>query len=253
MPGWMIKELSNLATVSIHTLHYYDKIGLLKPSLRQKNGFRIYSQNDLKKLQLIVAFKYLGCNLKQIKLLLEKKLSLFDQLSQQRSILLQKEVSIRELRKAVELILINSNKKISATEIINITKGYSMKQNYDDSWMKDVFSEKILSLMKEEEKNLLDIPEREWFRYGQDWENLIDDVNLHISEDPNSKVGKFYAQKWLNLAYKYWKNTETGNARWEALKQHKIPHDAYGWPKLSDEMVSWIEKAIRAHNIKPSM
>ena len=250
---WMIKELSILAKVSIYTLHHYDKIGLLKPSQRQENGYRVYSPNDLQRLELIVALKYLGCNLKQIRLLLEKKHSLFEHLSQQRLLLKQKEESIHNLRKALEVILSNPNKKITSTEIINIIKGYTMQKNYDDAWMKDVFSEKILTLMKEEEKNLLDIPEREWFRYGQDWENLIDDVNLHLAKDPASKIGKFYAQKWLNLAYKYWKNIETGNARWEALKQHKIPNNAYGWPKIPDEMVAWIEKAIKAHNTKPSM
>ena len=35
--------------VSVQTLHHYDRIGLLKPSLRQPNGYRIYSEKDLLK------------------------------------------------------------------------------------------------------------------------------------------------------------------------------------------------------------
>ena len=55
MAQWYIKELSKLTHVSVQTLHYYDKIDLLRPSLRHANGYRIYSEADLLKLQKIIA------------------------------------------------------------------------------------------------------------------------------------------------------------------------------------------------------
>ena len=73
MKQWYAKELSQLTQVSVRTLHHYDKIGLLKPSLRQSNDYRLYSEKDLLKLQQIIALKFFGFELSQIKLLLAKQ------------------------------------------------------------------------------------------------------------------------------------------------------------------------------------
>ena len=59
--------------MSVRTLHYYDKIDLLKPSLRLTNGYRLYSDKDLLKIQQIIALKFFGFELSQIKLLLVKQ------------------------------------------------------------------------------------------------------------------------------------------------------------------------------------
>ena len=58
MKGWYIKAFADLTGVSVRTLHHYDKIGLLKPSIRQANGYRLYSEADLLKQQQIIALKF---------------------------------------------------------------------------------------------------------------------------------------------------------------------------------------------------
>ena len=62
-----VKELSRLTKVTIRTLHYYDKIGLLKASDRLANGYRVYSEKDLRKLEKIIALKFFGFTLARIK------------------------------------------------------------------------------------------------------------------------------------------------------------------------------------------
>lgn len=47
MNQWYVKELSEMTNVSVRTLHHYDRIGLLNPSLRLTNGYRVYSSGDL--------------------------------------------------------------------------------------------------------------------------------------------------------------------------------------------------------------
>ena len=49
MTQWYVKELSKLTKVSVRTLHHYDKIGLLTPSIRLENNYRVYSETDLLK------------------------------------------------------------------------------------------------------------------------------------------------------------------------------------------------------------
>ncbi len=70
MAEWYVKDLSKLTGISVQTLHQYDRIHLLKPSIRLPNGYRIYSEKDLLRLQQIIALKFFGFELSQIKKLL---------------------------------------------------------------------------------------------------------------------------------------------------------------------------------------
>jgi len=57
--------------VSIRTLRYYDKVGLLLPSLHTEAGYRLYSDEDLLSLQQILVLKFLGFSLEEIKVCLQ--------------------------------------------------------------------------------------------------------------------------------------------------------------------------------------
>lgn len=66
--GYMtIKEIAQLAGITVRTLHYYDEIELLKPAVTEDNGYRLYDEQSLKELQQILFFRELGFPLKQIK------------------------------------------------------------------------------------------------------------------------------------------------------------------------------------------
>lgn len=68
---YMIKEAAELAGVTVKTLRYYDKIGLLVPC-KASNGYRYYNQEDLDRLQVILFYRYLRFSLGQIKDLLSE-------------------------------------------------------------------------------------------------------------------------------------------------------------------------------------
>ena len=78
-----------MAGVSVRTLHHYDKIGLLKPSVRQDNNYRLYSEDDLAKLQQIVALKFFGFKLNEIQIMLDKNSDVFKHLEMQAEALKQ--------------------------------------------------------------------------------------------------------------------------------------------------------------------
>ena len=52
-----IHELANFTGISIKTLHYYDKIDLLKPYCIAPNVYRQYNEDSLKRLQQIMFYK----------------------------------------------------------------------------------------------------------------------------------------------------------------------------------------------------
>jgi DNA-binding transcriptional MerR regulator len=66
-----VKEVSELAGVSVRTLHHYDEIGLLTPEHATEAGYRLYSDRDLETLQQILFFRELDLPLKQIKDILQ--------------------------------------------------------------------------------------------------------------------------------------------------------------------------------------
>lgn len=66
-----VHEVSRLTGVSIRTLHYYDKIGLLHPAEKTRSGYRLYDDTDLERLQHILLFRELQFPLKDIKKILD--------------------------------------------------------------------------------------------------------------------------------------------------------------------------------------
>ena len=62
-----IGELAQKMDVTVRTLQYYDREGLLKPAAISKGGRRLYSTKDIVKLHQILSFKYLGFSLVEIK------------------------------------------------------------------------------------------------------------------------------------------------------------------------------------------
>ena len=62
-----VKQVSDLTGISVRALHYYDEIGLLKPSEITETGYRLYDDEALKTLQQILFFKELDIPLKEIK------------------------------------------------------------------------------------------------------------------------------------------------------------------------------------------
>ncbi|MBI1742879.1 MerR family transcriptional regulator [Candidatus Acetothermia bacterium] len=67
---YKVKEFAELAGVTVRTLQYYDKSGLLKPWLYTEAKHRRYRKEDLLRLQQILTLKYIGFSLEEIRLLL---------------------------------------------------------------------------------------------------------------------------------------------------------------------------------------
>ncbi len=57
---YTVQMLGKLAGVSGRTLRYYDEIGILKPAKTNSYGHRIYSVDEVNKLQQILFYKELG-------------------------------------------------------------------------------------------------------------------------------------------------------------------------------------------------
>ncbi|GIN87757.1 hypothetical protein J6TS2_41430 [Heyndrickxia sporothermodurans] len=68
---YTVKEISEMANVTIKTLYHYHKLGLLLPSKISEAGYRLYGQKELERLQEILFFRELDFPLKDIKTILD--------------------------------------------------------------------------------------------------------------------------------------------------------------------------------------
>lgn len=92
-----IGEFSRICQVSIKTLRYYDKIGLMEPeSVDEFTGYRYYSQGQMEQMLLIQRLKRYGFSLDEIKELLvcREKRALFSKLMAQREKLMKQQAEM---------------------------------------------------------------------------------------------------------------------------------------------------------------
>ena len=106
-----VKEISDLTGISVRTLHYYDEIGLLKPTEKSDAGYRLYDDRALEILQQILFFREFDIPLKEIKAVLENPALERNQILQmQRKMLVAKKERMERLITSIDDILKGENK-----------------------------------------------------------------------------------------------------------------------------------------------
>ena len=106
-----VKEISDLTSISVRTLHYYDEIGLLKPTKKSDAGYRLYDEKALETLQQILFFREFDIPLKEIKAIMENPVLERNQILQmQRKMLVAKKERMERLINSIDDILKGENK-----------------------------------------------------------------------------------------------------------------------------------------------
>lgn len=110
-----VKQVSELTGVSVRTLQYYDRIGLLPPAEYTEAGYRLYDDSALERLQQVLLFRELEFPLKEIKSILESPA--FD-----RSKALEQQIELLELKKEhlENLILYARGVKMIGVKALNL-------------------------------------------------------------------------------------------------------------------------------------
>jgi DNA-binding transcriptional MerR regulator len=99
-----VGEVAHLAGITVRTLHHYDRIGLLRPSLRTGAGHRRYTDADLDRLQQVLFYRELGFPLDRIRSVMTDGTdgTPVDHLRQQRAMLLDRIKRLERMATAVE-------------------------------------------------------------------------------------------------------------------------------------------------------
>ncbi len=98
-----VSEAAKRAGVSVRTLHYYDEIGLLKPSETTQAGYRFYDDGAMASLQQILFYRELGVPLEQIRRILSAPDNdRIEALQKHRTLLLMKRQRLDDMLRLVD-------------------------------------------------------------------------------------------------------------------------------------------------------
>ena len=67
-----VGELARRTGLTVRTLHHYDEIGLLRPSLHTESGHRLYTARDVARLQQVISLRQLGFSLEEVRACLDR-------------------------------------------------------------------------------------------------------------------------------------------------------------------------------------
>jgi DNA-binding transcriptional MerR regulator len=188
--SFKVREFAELAGVTVRALHHYDRLGLLRPR-RTDAGYRLYGIRDLERLEQVVALKFLGIPLKQIKVLLDRDVrELSEVLRSQRRALEEKR---RWLDQAIGAIR-DAERETDAAALKKIIEVIEMQENAD--FMKRYYSEEAQAKMAERREQWN--PELQ-AEATKAWTDLFRDVEAALGDDPASEKVQALAARWKKL------------------------------------------------------
>jgi len=132
-----IKQVSDLTGISVRMLHYYDKIGLLKPSNFTDAGYRLYDDETLETLQQILFFKELDIPLKDVKEIMAS--AHFDKM--------------QSLKSHEKLLILKRNRLNGLIELVNKTLKGEISMSFKEFDMSEYYN--ALEEFKTEHKNII--------------------------------------------------------------------------------------------------
>lgn len=227
----------------MRTLHFYDREGLLKPAIRSGSGYRLYGEAELERLEQILALRFVGFGLDQIKELVEGPARpLGDALRLQREIMLRQKVKLESVIEAIEEAQRALRADVEADRwqaLRNVMEIFKMKSDW--SWTQNYYTEedraKLAERMRDTPKDVVEQGQR-------DWAALIAEVEDAKGEDPAGERAQALAGRWKDLVGQFTR----GDAGIQK-SLNKLWSDDTHWPKdfkrpWSDEADAFIKKAM---------
>ncbi len=217
-----VKEISDLTGISVRALHYYDEIGLLRPTSKSEAGYRLYDDKAVEDLQQILFFREFDIPLKEIKAVMENPALDRNQiLRMQRKMLAAKKERMERLIASIDNILKGDGKMDFAVfDKAEIEGMYqAMVENMSEE-QKAIFTEKYGS-MEAWKKSFLETASseaaQENFRKVVEWYGSKEKA-LEASKNPGSPELFPESQKRLTaalegLAKKKGKNVDSPDVR----------------------------------------
>lgn len=190
-----IKEVAELTGVTVRTLHYYDEIGLLKPSEITEAGYRLYDENALAVLQQILFFKELDFELNEIRDIMTN--TAFDKteaLKKQKELLNKKRERIDKLVTLIDNTIKGESsmsfKEFDMTEIENTKKKYAkeVKERWGNT---DAYTES--------QKKTKNYSKEQWQEIDEESREILKAFAANMDKAPHSEEVQALVKEWQDF------------------------------------------------------
>jgi MerR family transcriptional regulator, thiopeptide resistance regulator len=170
-----VGEVARLASVSVRTLHHYDRLGLVTPSERSEADYRLYAPPDLERLQTVLFYKELGFALETIRALLADPA--FDRrqaLSAQRDLIAERALRLRALLRLIDTTItaLDGGIQMSKEEMFEVFG------DFDPADYQDEVKERWGSTdaYKESARRTARYTKEDWQRYKAESAEILDSL-----------------------------------------------------------------------------
>jgi MerR family transcriptional regulator, thiopeptide resistance regulator len=133
MDAKTVGAVAALTAVSVRTLHHYDHIGLVVPSVRTPAGYRGYTDADIERLHVVLVYRSVGLPLNDIRTLLDDAgADVLEHLNRQHRLLLEQSDRLQHTIKAVEELMSahRSGIQLTAEEQVEIFGTTAFSEEY---------------------------------------------------------------------------------------------------------------------------
>lgn len=187
-----VGELATETGLTVRTLHHYDEIGLLVPSERSAAGYRLYGEDDVRRLYRIVALRQIGLSLEEIKTSLGTDSDPRDTLRRHLGEI-ERRIDLHErLRARVQAILgaLDGAKEPTTEQFVEILEVMTRMEKY-------YTPEQLAQL--EQRRN--ELGEKGMAKGQQDWADLIAEVEAERVKgtDPADPKVQDLVRRWNEL------------------------------------------------------
>lgn len=240
---YTVKQLSDLATVSVRTLHYYDEIGLLNPSKVGENGYRYYDDSALLRLQQILFYREIGLELTHIKEILDSpEFDLVAALRSHRSVLNQKITRLQNLINTIDntIMHLTGDTDMSKKQLFRAFTDEEQKQYEREARLQygpDTVNESIKrwnSYAKAQQEAILE-------EAGEVYNDIVE--SIQAGKSPLSEEVQVILRRWhANLYHFYEPNLEILRGLGEVYNTH--PDFIANFQKLHADLPAFLQEAI---------
>ena len=238
-PNYRAKEFAEQAGVTVRTLHLYDQMGLLPPAERTESGYRLYGERELERLEQIVALRFVGFTLQEIKeLLTAQALPLIVALRMQREIIRERRSQLDRALSAIEHAesAIANDRDATLWETLRTIIEVMKVEKTDWDWTKNYYTPEAQQTIAQRASTI----SKDDIEKGQRaWTELIAEVETAAKhEDPASERAQELAKRWKSLV-----NEFTGGDAAVRDGLNNLYNDPTHWPK--DFKRPWSDEADR--------
>lgn len=240
---YTVKQLSELAGVSIRTLHHYDDIELLRPSKVGSNGYRYYDDSAVLRLQQILFYREIGLELLQIKEILDSPdFDLLSALESHRKVLADKRLRLQNLIHTVDDTIrhLSGEKPMAKRQMFEAFSDEQQKQYEREArlqWDPDIVNGSIKkwNAYTQAEKDAV------MAEGGRVYNDLVTAIEAHLP--PQSPEVQTILTRWhQHIRYFYEPTLEILRGLGQGYNSH--PDFIANFQKLHADLPQYLETAI---------